>query len=106
MNLDKTPKVDHSLRCISAKDTDFEKSVREIHDIALTSQLLPAPITENRGICIVFNNQPATLKLTCASLNPKIDIDNIFLRDLLLQLSESSNTVLTANGMLSEYLLT
>ena len=25
MNLDKTPKVNDSLTCISAKDTDFEK---------------------------------------------------------------------------------
>ena len=51
MNLDKTPKVNGSLKCISAKDTDFEKNVREIHDIALTAQLLPALITENRGLC-------------------------------------------------------
>ena len=42
MNLDKTPKVNDSLTCISAKDTNFEKNIREIHDIALTAQLLPA----------------------------------------------------------------
>ena len=57
MNLDKTPKVNDSLICISAKDTDFEKNVREINnDIALTAHLLPAPITENRGLCNVFTN--------------------------------------------------
>ena len=50
MNLDKTPKVNDSPTCISAKDTD---TVREIHDIALTAQLLPALITENRGLCNV-----------------------------------------------------
>ena len=63
VSLDKTPKVDDSLTCISAKDTDFEKNVREIHDIALTAQLLPAPITENRGLCNVFTNKPATLQV-------------------------------------------
>ena len=63
MNLDKTPKVNDSLTCISAKDTDSEKNVREILDIALTAQLLPAPITENRCLCNVFTNQPATLQV-------------------------------------------
>ena len=63
MNLDKTPKVNDSLTCISTKDTDFEKNVREIHDIALTAQLLPAPITGNRGLCNVFTNQPATMQV-------------------------------------------
>ena len=63
MNLDKTPKVNDSLTCISGKDTDFEKNATEIHDIALTAQLLPALITENRGLCNVFTNQPTTLQV-------------------------------------------
>ena len=63
MNLGKTPKVSNSLTHISAEDTDFEKNVREIHDIALTSQLFPALITENRDLCNVFTSQPATLQV-------------------------------------------
>ena len=43
------------MTCISAKDTNFEKNVREVHDIVLTAQLLPAPITENRGLYVMFS---------------------------------------------------